>query len=226
MIYLTLMKNNFKKIIFTPIVTLIVLFTFKDIEELSLESLSWTFSKLLPYILLFLCGICFVIDIARFNFKRKATKILVQLLLFITPFGIGFGLHPIYEGDFSKEGQETIVNSSPSDFQHNGLTVVTIPDCPFCFEAIEKLKKIKKRNPSIIIDYVVCVKNKDYVKNYIQEIDGAFSVRTSAHPDSLAKVANFRFPAFIYVKNLKPTYLWSNDQFGVRAIDELESKFD
>lgn len=216
----------FKKLL-TPIITVVVILFFTKVESIALSlGLSWTISKITPYFLLFLCGICFIIDVSSLKIQNKPFKFILQLILLVLPFGIGFGLHPIYEGDFSKRGEETIENSSPSDFQHDGLTVVTIPDCPFCFGAIEKLKQIKKRNPSLTIDFVVCTKNKDYLKTYIQEIDGVFSIRTSFNPDSLAKVANFRFPAFIYVKNLKPTYLWSNDQFGVRAIDELESKFN
>jgi hypothetical protein len=149
-------------------------------------------------------------------------KLIIGFIILILPFLIGFVLNPIYEGDFSKQGASIKTNLSSTDFKNDGLMVVTIPDCPFCFGAIEKLKIIKRRNPKLKIDFVVCSKNKQYIKNYIQEINGEFSIRLANNPEDLAKTSGFKFPTFFKVENKKPTYMWSNDQFGVRAIDDFE----
>ena len=207
------------------LITIVSIVFFKQIENIALSlGLSWTISKITPYVILILLGITLSFKIKKINFKHKISKYLFQILVFGLPFSIGFGLNPIYEGDFSKNGESLTIKTIPEDFQNDGLIIATIPNCPFCFEAIDKLKKIKKRNPSLKIEYVVCVKNPIYVQNYKKEINGAFTVRTAMNPDELAKIAGLRFPSFFLMKDKKKIYKWSNDQFGVRAIDELELK--
>ncbi len=211
------------KLIVLIVSTLLFIIIFKRIELISLNlCLSWTFSKILPYFILCLCGILLFIQFIKINFN-KLYKLIIGFIILILPFIIGFVLNPIYEGDFSKQGTSIKSNFSPTDFKNDGLTVVTIPDCQFCFGAIEKLKIIKKRNPKLKIDFVVCSTKKQYIKNYIKEINGAFSIRLANNPEELAKTSGFKFPTFFKVINKKPTYMWSNDQFGVRAIDDFES---
>ena len=159
---------------------------------------------------------------SRKGIVRKWVKNSIGTLSFIVPFGLGFSLNPIYEGDFSKQGTSIVKNASPADFKKDGLMVITIPNCPFCFGSIQKLKLIKRRQPALEIDFVVCANNKEYLQKYKKEINGSFPIRIADNADSLVFTANFRFPAFVLVKNKKPNYVWSNDQFGVRAIDEME----
>lgn len=212
-----------KKIVSLSVLALILILLFKKIELISLSiGLSWTVSKLLPYFCLISIGFILFFQIKKLNLKTSQ-KIVFCTLVLILPFTIGFSLNPIYEGDFSKQGNTVKTVYSPTDFKNDGLTVVTIPDCPFCFGAIEKLKIIKRRNPKLQIDFVVCSTNKQYIKNYIKEINGEFSIRLANNPDELAKTSGFKFPTFFKVEKKKPTYKWSNDQFGVRAIDDLES---
>jgi hypothetical protein len=217
------MRN--KLILFTVFTLLFITF-FKRIELLSLNlGLSWTFSKILPYFILVICGILLFIQFIKINFNNLL-KLIIGFIILILPFLIGFVLNPIYEGDFSKQGTSIKSNLSPKDFMNDGLMVVTIPDCPFCFGAIEKLKIIKRRNPNLIIDFVVCSTKKQLLKKYIKEIDGKFSIRLADNPEGLAKSSNFKFPTFFKVVNSKPIYQWSNDQFGVCAIDDFESSKD
>ena len=61
-----------------------------------------------------------------------------------------------------------------------------------------------------------------YIKNYTKEINGLFQIRLAKNPQELAKTAGFRFPMFFKVEQNKATYKWSNDQFGVRATDDVE----
>lgn len=200
---------------------------FYKIENLALNlGSSWTFAKILPYSLTIICGFLLAIQIKKLNIKNTLIKYLSIFLIFIMPFTISFALHPIYEGDFTNSPLEKVkINYSLNDFKSDGLTVTTIPDCPFCFGSIGMLKKIQKRNPKLKIDFVVCAKNKKYLTKYKNEIKGAFNIRLANNADSLARTADLRFPTFFLVKNKKPVYKWSNDQFNVFAIDHLESKF-
>ena len=199
---------------------------FSRIENLALNiGASWTFAKLLPYGITILCGILLFFQIKKIAFNKPILKYTSLLFVLVLPFSLGFALHPIYEGDFSSIGNKISKNITPKEFKNDGLTVTTIPDCPFCFGSIEKLKQIKKRNPNIKIDFIVCSKNEKYLKTYKEEINGAFPVRIAENADSLAITSGFKFPTFFLVKNKKPIYSWSNDQFGVRAIDEFESNY-
>ena len=205
------------------ILTIISILFFGKIELLLINTgFSWTFSKIFPYVLLILFGIILCIE-SRKGIVRKWVKNSIGTLSFIVPFGLGFSVNPIYEGDFSKQGTSIVKNASPADFKKDGLMVITIPNCPFCFGSIQKLKLIKRRQPALEIDFVVCANNKEYLQKYKKEINGSFPIRIADNADSLVFTANFRFPAFVLVKNKKPNYVWSNDQFGVRAIDEMEN---
>ena len=199
---------------------------FSKIENLALSiGTSWTISKIIPYIFTILCGGLLGFQLTKINFKNKLIKYLSVFFTATLPFGLGFALHPIYEGDFSiLPGEKIIINYSPADFKFDGLTVATIPNCPFCFESIKTLKKIHKRNPNLKIEFIVCARNENYIKNYKKEINGDFPIRMAKNADSLALTAGLKFPAFFIVKNKKPLYKWSNDQFNVLTIDRIESK--
>ncbi len=207
------------------LLTFLSITLFSKIENLALNNgTSWTFAKLLPYGFTILCGILLFFQVKKISFKKPILKYASLLLVLILPFSIGFSFHPIYEGDFNLSSEKVITNFSPIEFVNDGITVATIPNCPFCFESIKTLKKIKKRNPDLKIDFIVCAKNSKYLKKYLTEIDGDFEIRLAKNPDSLAFTSGLRFPTFYLVKDKKPVFKWSNDQFSVRSIDVLESK--
>lgn len=213
------------KLITLTLITAVTIVFFNDLELMALNSgISWTISKLLPYIFLGILGLAYFMLLNKLTYK-PILKQSIRSISLVLPFAIGFLLHPIYDGDFSKIGSTIHKNSSKKEFTQNGLAVVTIPDCPYCFGAIQKLKLLKKRNPKLHIEFIVCTSKKEYIENYIKEINGLFQIRLAKNPQELAKTAEFRFPMFFKVEQNKATYKWSNDQFGVRATDDLEVAF-
>ena len=213
------------KLITLTLITAVCIVFFNDLELVALNSgISWTISKLLPYIFLGILGLAYFILLNKLTYK-PILKQSIRSISLVLPFAIGFLLHPIYDGDFSKIGSTIHKNSSKNEFTQNGLAVVTIPDCPYCFGAIQKLKLLKKRNPKLHIEFIVCTSKKEYIENYTKEINGLFQIRLAKNPQELAKTAEFRFPMFFKVELNKATYKWSNDQFGVRAIDDVEDAF-
>lgn len=213
------------KLIPLSLITAVCIVFFNDVELVALNSgLSWTMSKLLPYIFLGILGLAYFVLLTKLTYK-PIIKQSIRSISLVLPFAIGFLLHPIYDGDFSKIGSTIHNNNSKKEFTKNGLVVVTIPDCPYCFGAIEKLKILKRRNPKLHIEYIVCTSKKKYIQNYIREINGLFDIHLAKNPQELAKTAEFRFPMFFKVEKNKATYKWSNDQFGVRATDDLEEAF-
>ncbi len=205
--------------------SLLSILCFNQINEILLNwNFSWTISKITPYILLVIIGILISFEISnKLKSQKKTIKYFILLLVLPSPFIIGFGLNPIYQGDFSKNGDKLKSSRADENFNENGLSVLTIPGCHFCFESIEKLKIIKKRNPNLSIIFIVCSRDKKSLIAYKKEINNAFHLKLSSNPDKLAELAQMRFPVFLRIRDKKPIYRWSNDQFGVRAIDLLES---
>ena len=211
-----------KIILYTIITTFSILF-FKELElGLFNLGLSWTLSKATPYLLSILLGALLSITLYKSITLKKVFKVNLSILILLLPFVISFALHPIYQGDFSKNGKVLSQNSYNENTIDNGLMVITIPNCPYCYEAIGRLKTLALRNPELNIEYVVCSSDSNSTTTYKEEIDGLFKIRIAKDRNELARVADGSFPAFVHVKNGKQTYKWSNSQFGVRALDLIE----
>lgn len=207
------------------IISGVTLFTFKSFEQGLLNSgYSWTMSKLLPYITLVVEGILLAYSFAKgFKIKAKIVKVLVVIILFAAPFAEGFREHPIFDGDFSSEGTEVKESTVKVDTKYD-LLIVTIPDCPFCLESINRLKLIKKRNPNIKMLFSVCSEEEQKLSLYRELIAGDFDIALAKDIEASVKLAEGHFPTFVQLKKGLPSYRWSNDQFGAGAIDELESQ--
>lgn len=187
--------------------------------------LSWTMSKLLPYILMILIGIILVIiTLQRLkNLKPKLFRVIIGLLVLTLPFVGYFALNPIYEGDFSKGNVITIDN----EMNPNKLTVIAMSGCPFCQQAIGLLNQMQERNPKMEIDFLVASENPNSLKSY-QKVASQFPIKINIalakDPKKLSQVALGSFPSFV-IKTENDWKIWSNNQFGVMAMDQVEGNF-
>jgi hypothetical protein len=209
------------------ILALLNAFFLKQLESFFVNAgLSWTLSKIIPYVTLLILGTLIAVWIKKHLYiKLTIARIGLIILGLAGPFVLGFLLNPIYEGDFSQKGSPVSLSEFPAEFTHSDLTVIAIPDCPYCAGSIEQLKVIHRRNPKLRISFVVCSSNPETLARYKEMADQQFEVRLSKDLEFLPKVADYSFPNFVQVKNDAPVYKWSNDQFGVRAIDQLDSAF-
>lgn len=183
--------------------------------------LSWTILKTLPYLASLLGGVFLFWLFSKFKSKLR----ILRFFIWIIPFGIYFALNPIYQGDFSNDFRTISNENLPQKTQVNQLLVITIPGCPYCHGSIENLKKLKKRNPSLNIRFIVCDSDTNSNKEYKQEIQNDFTVESTKFGEKWAQLTEGRFPSFIFTNKSNQTKLWSNDGFGVRAKDEIESNF-
>ena len=83
------------------------------------SGLSWTMSKVLPYLIMILVGIVLWI-IAKKILKsiNKYLRWMLLLVIFVLPFLIYFMISPIYEGDFTNDSIE--VEQSAENAELNG----------------------------------------------------------------------------------------------------------
>lgn len=210
------------KIIFSIflLATAYVVYQFQAITLWLIEHrYSWTMAKALPYVIVAVLGIFLAYLFAK-SFKMKSTilKATLVTILFALPFAVTFALHPIYEGDFSSNGEEVANSTVSTDSKYN-LMVITIPDCPFCLESIDRLKMIKKQNPDASILFSVCTSDSAKLDLYREVIAGDFDIELAKNPEESVKLANGSFPTFFKIEKGQPVYKWGNDQFGAGAID-------
>jgi hypothetical protein len=202
------------------IACLVVLFPLRIELFLLKNNFSWVLSKLTPYLLFAIAGILLSVALyQRFN-NSTVKKVSCVLALFV-PFAIGFSLNPIYEGDFSYTG--TKLKNTPVKINKNvDLLVITIPNCPFCYQSIGMLNLMKKRNPKLKIRYEVCTSDSMLTMNY-REIAKVFDINLASDMHQSAQFASGKFPSFFLCKNGKAIERFSNNQFGAGAKDKIEN---
>jgi hypothetical protein len=184
---------------------------------------SWTWSKLFPYLLFPLLGLIIWATIRK-RMKKGWVRGTTLLLFMAIPFGLYFILYPIYEGDFSNNSEEVALIPELKTGQQK-LVVITIPGCPFCMESIHRMKAFKERNPAVNIEYRVCNTDPAALTAYKTIAGKAFPVVLAQDLAKMSGLAQHAFPAFILTDG-QSGVRWSNDQFGVVALDEVEGQFN
>ena len=185
-------------------------------------SFSWTLSKMLAYILFFLLGIALFFYF-KSKFKTRLKKGLFSLII-VFPFAIYFIFSPIYEGDFSNNFRK-LSNSSSDKFQPEELTVIAIPNCPFCSESIQRLNKLVERTDVDRINFIVITDDPESLDSYKEKASKKIIVTSVPDFDRFAEVTSGRYPTFVYADS-PDLYVWSNDGFGVRALDWIENEIE
>lgn len=193
-----------------------------NIEISFLElGLSWFLAKLLPYLLALFFGV-FLFILLRRLLKGSKLQYWLSIPFIVVPFLIYFTLYPIYEGDFSNNYQRS-KNKDILPFHGNRkLVVIAIPNCPYCFESIQKLKRIHSRNPKLEIQFLVCTDDDNDLLLYKKEAQNSFKVEKKSANKQLALLAHYKFPTFLLCEKNQDIKIWNNDSFGVLAIDEVE----
>lgn len=189
--------------------------------------MSWTMSKVLPYLIMIFLGI-----VLWFIFKKLLKRInkflrwTLLLIVFLLPFGGYFAISPIYQGDFSNNSLEVEKTELNAELNGKKLAVITIPGCPYCLEAMDRLLKMKERVPELEVEYVVCSIDSTSVNWYKEKGGDLINVRLAENREEMSKIAEHAFPTFVLVDNDHPLKKWSNDNFGVFAMDEVELEFN
>ena len=189
--------------------------------------LSYTLSKVVAYLIFPLLGFLIWMIIQK-QIKRKALRI-SALIVLCFGFFVGYFLqHPIYGGDFSNNSSPVVLKSELDDLKTDKLVVISIPNCPFCQESIFRMRAFKQRHPKVKIEYRVCVNDslaQDAVALYRKMTGNTIPVSKAINEKELANVADMAFPTFVLVTQSRKVK-WSNDHFGVGAMDEVVATFE
>lgn len=182
---------------------------------------SWTLSKWWIYILLWILPIYYIMDMRRTQKKGERFALPVLFFLLSTTAAVfHFISYPIYDGDIAGAGVEMQQEVTIDDFE-NGLLMISIPGCPYCFEATSILKKLKERTPALNIRQVVLSDDWRDTEAYVEASQGVYDVDTSSAYAFYAQITS-SYPTFVLVKEGKMQKQWKNSGFGVVAKDEIE----
>jgi len=212
------------KIAVSVITLAILIFFHEAIISLGLSfRLSFTFSKILPYMLEFfaVCLIIFQVYSQYLMGTSLTTRRLVSIFILFGGSGIAFAIHPIYEGDFSHEYREIMLAGENSETFQHGLTMIAMPGCSHCYARLEEMKQVSRIYPSLPM-YVLVINEDVYaLEEYRERSEGLFQVDLFPKSTLLKTIIQEGYPNLIYKANDGTSKLnnWSNNGFGSASWD-------
>jgi hypothetical protein len=187
--------------------------------------LSWTLAKLIPYIIVVIIGFSLAFLANKKLLKLKSwMRTGVSVILFVFPFAGYFAYSPIFQGDFSNDAKETVLTSDLDELRGKQLIVLALPGCPFCAQSMGKAAKLIERNPGLQVTYIITRADQEALSWYGKMATPGINVVPAKNDKALSALAKGKFPTFVVAKG-NTLRTWSNDGFGVLAIDEVENLY-
>lgn len=212
----------------TRVITTSVLFilaiVFHGLIETTAQNvgLSFTLSKMMPYVFQAVFLIITLIEAYRNVLERfsHGLRRVIGLLILGLGGGIAFAIHPIYQGDFQHEYKPVYFNGSSSNGLKEGLTMIVLPGCPYCYERVNDLNRFVALNPSANVYIQVINQDSLALEEYQERTSKAIPVSIVENRPTIKSIIQQRYPSFIFMKDgLKEGMIWNNNQFGVAAMD-------
>lgn len=212
----------------TRVITVAVIFAlcivFHGMIETASQNigLSFTLSKMMPYVFQAVFLIILLIEAYRHLLDRFShiLRRVFGLLILAIGGGIAFAVHPIYEGDFQHEYKPVYFSGNTVANLNEGLTMVALPGCPYCYERVEDLNRFIELHPTEEV-YIQVVNQDSLALEEYQELASDNIVVTLAQSEpSLKSLIGERYPSFILIKHDSGEgMIWNNNGFGVAAMD-------
>lgn len=187
--------------------------------------LSFTFSKILPYMFEFFAVCLIIYNVYRQYLVGTSLTIrrMVSMLVLFGGSGIAFAINPIYEGDFSHQYREiSLAGENANTFQH-GLTMIALPGCPFCFEKLEEMKRVKAIYPTLPMYILVINDDELALESYREASKGMIEVDLFPKSTLLRTIIADGYPNLIYKSRGDGSQLinWNNSGFGSASWDYI-----
>lgn len=184
--------------------------------------LSFTLSKMMPYVLQAVFLIITLIEAYRNaldRFSHTLRRIFGLLILGIGG-GVAFAIHPIYQGDFQHEYKPVFFSGSSSNGLNEGLTMIVLPGCPYCYERVNDLNRFVELHPTAEVYIRVINEDSLALSEYQERASDLIPVSIVQNRGTIKSLIQQRYPSFIYLKEgAKEGMIWNNNQFGVAAMD-------
>jgi len=183
--------------------------------------LSHTGAYFSPYVILLICGV--VMTTLSKRIARRSLRVFAAFLLLIVPFLTGFAIHPIYEDAIYIGGTEYGYHHDALSENHK-FSIIVIPDCPFCKMAIQQSGRFVSVEENSFVEVVLCSSDSAATAKYKNILPKGVQLRNASDPDSVAVYTVGSFPAYCARISDDKMRVWSNNEFGPRALDCIESK--
>jgi hypothetical protein len=214
----------------------IALLTFYS-EQLTVTALEawqfgWMDAFLLPRILLLVLTIAMLVALLPILNIPKVGKWLLGIVIIAASVRGYLAVNLPYIDDWSRKGEmvdsivdgnqiETQLNSIETDY--DGLVFLVLPNCPYCFDAFSNVVRLKKRNPDLDVSIFVSAMDSSKFQFFKEHIpDTELPIYMISDNKEATALSKGKFPTFLYFKNERLVYRWSNNQFGYPALDWIE----
>lgn len=172
-----------------------------------------------PYVYAVLIGLILGWMILRVYSPRNFfLKCVVVLMVVSLPFGLYFSLNPIFQNDLNTSSHVVKVDCLESNLVGDGLLMIGIPGCPYCKEALIRLLEVKEECPELHVKMFIIGTdtNNEYQKLANRKIEVLYGSGSELREGLQLK----KYPTFALVRNGVIQKYWTNDQFGVFALNE------
>jgi thiol-disulfide isomerase/thioredoxin len=193
----------------------------------------WMDAFLLPRILLLVLTIAMLVALLPILNIPRVRKWLLGIVIITASVGGYLAVNLPYIDDWSREGEtldssldgnqiETQLNSIQPDY--DGLVFLVLPNCPYCFDAFPNVVRLKERNPDLDVSIFVSAMDSSKFRFFTEHIpDTDLPIHMISDHKEATALSNGKFPTFLYFRDGRVFYRWSNNQFGYPALDWIES---
>jgi hypothetical protein len=182
---------------------------------------SWCSSRLFPYLTVVVFGALIAFLLVRMFRLKAHVKLLFVVSVPLVVLSFYFAMFPIYQGDFSNDKQGIRRNAEMDELKSNRLVVLSLPGCPYCLESMERMRIVKQRHPNITIEYKVCHGDSASLIWFEKYGKNDFVYSLASNSEMTSKLAQGLYPTYV-LPNKSFVKVWSVEQFGMSAIDEVE----
>ena len=212
----------------TRVITLVLLFTLAIVFHGQIETasqnvgLSFTLSKMMPYVLQAVFLIILLIESYRHLLDRFSNTLrrVIGLLILAVGGGIAFAVHPISQGDFQHEYKPVYFKGNSLNDLNDGLTMIALPGCPYCYERVEDLNRFVELYPNQEVFIQVVNQDSLALEEYQERTSDAIHVSLVKNEPSVKLLIGERYPSFIFISSGNHQgMIWNNNGFGVAALD-------
>lgn len=212
----------------TRVITIAAIFALSIVFHGMIETasqnvgLSFTLSKMMPYVFQAVFLIILFIEAYRHLLNRfsHALRRIFGILILAAGGGIAFAIHPIYEGDFQHEYKPVYFSGNSIANLNEGLTMVALPGCSYCYQRVEELNRFIELYPTEEVYIQVVNQDSLALEEYQERAAATIKVSLAQSETTLKSLIGERYPSFIFIKSDSGEgMIWNNNGFGVAAMD-------
>lgn len=163
----------------------------------------------------------------------RVGKVIVSVLILGACVGGYLSINLPYINDWMRTGTVVQYEAEMSEIRaqlllenpdHEGIIMLALPSCPYCIEQFKTLKRLKLRNPNMDVSVFVACKDSAGLETFNHHVDDSeIPTFRIGNQQEVSELSNGRFPSFLYFREGKIVYRWSNGQFGYPALDWVEN---